>query len=114
MTVYQGFGDTNIGQQIIGDLYSKNVILRSEFQCTITQINYKFYQTKSFIVLCCLHLFNFCTNIFTLLISPRSCRDSISFAYSCFIPESLIYRAKQNRNKQAHTLLDPISHKTLY
>ena len=37
--------------------------------------------------------FNICSHIFTLSISPRSCRSiqSISFAYSCFIPEFLIY-----------------------
>ena len=61
-------------------------------------------KTKSFIVLSCLHFsifvyifqslftfFNICTQIFTLSISPRRCRDSISFAYSCSIPESLLY-----------------------
>ena len=60
------------------------------------QIKYKFYQNKSLIVLCCEHFSIFgyiCSHIFTLSISPRSFRSiqSISFAYSCFIPEFLIY-----------------------
>ena len=53
--VYQGFRDTNIGQHIIEDCTPRILLFRSEFQCLDTQIKYKFYQTKSFIVLYCLN-----------------------------------------------------------
>ena len=102
MYIYQGFRDTNIGQRIIGDLYSKNFTLSIgnsdtvQIQSTDTQIMYKprahsHNKTKSFIVLYCYNFqslftfFNICTQNFTLSISPRS------IAYSCFISESLLY-----------------------
>ena len=77
------------------------LLFRSEIQSTDTQIKYKppivttrlnrlsyfvVYIFQSFFT-----FFNICAQIFTLSISPRSCRDSISFAYSCFFPESLLY-----------------------
>ena len=85
----------------LSEIFNQRIwLFRSEFQCTDTQIKYKFYQTETFIVLqtllftffnLCLH-FSILVHTFLLFsISTRSCRDNTSFAYSCFIPESLIY-----------------------
>ena len=60
VTVYQGFRDTNIGQRIIGDFYSKNFTLSIGISMYRYAKKYTFYQTESFIVLCCLHIFNHC------------------------------------------------------
>ena len=80
--IQQGFGDTNIGQRIIGDLYSKNFTLsigNSKYRyANKVQTAHSLNQTKSFIVLCCLHF-----SIFVLKFVLF--RDSISFVYSCFI-----------------------------
>ena len=97
MTVDQGFRDKNI--------------FRSEFHWADTQIKYKppiVTTSKSLIVICSLnfsifvYIFQYLYTNFTFSISPRSCRDSISLAYSCFIPSSLIYchcsQAKQHLN----------------
>ena len=77
------------------------LLFRLEIQSTYMQIKYKppivttrLKRSSYFVVYIFQSLFiffNICTKIFTLSISPRSCRDSISFAYSCFIPESLLY-----------------------
>ena len=74
------------------------LLFRSEIQSTDTQIKYKppivttrLNLLSYFVVYIFQSLFTFfniCTQIFTL---SRSCRDSISFAYSCFISESLLY-----------------------
>ena len=94
VTVYQGFRDKNIGQWIIGDLYSKNFTLSIgismyRYANKVQTLPNKIIYLTLFTLLT---FFNIYTHIFTLSISPRSWRDSISFVYSCFIPESLIYR----------------------
>ena len=79
--------------------YTPRILLsRSEIQSTDTQIKYKppivttrLNRISYFVVYIFQSLFTFfniCTQIFTL---SRSCRNSISFAYSCFISESLLY-----------------------
>ena len=88
------------------------LLFRLEFQCTDTQIKYKppIVTTRlnyvSFFVVyifqSLLTFFNIFTLNFTLLFSPRSFRDSISFAYSCFIPSSLIYCHWDERYDQLH------------
>ena len=95
VTVQQGFRDTNIGQRIIGDLYSKNFTLsigNSKYRyANKVQTTHSHIKTNSFIVLCCLH-FSIIVHKFLLFRSHReAAEDSISFAYSCFIPESLLY-----------------------
>ena len=77
------------------------LLFRLEFQCTDTQIKYKLpivttrlnhlsYLLFTFFNLCL--LFPIFVHKFLLFWSHRkSCRDSISSAYSCFIPKSLLY-----------------------
>ena len=60
VTVQQGFGDTNIDHELAEICTPRILLFRPEFQCTDTQIKYKFYKTKSFMVLCCFTFFNLC------------------------------------------------------
>ena len=69
----------------------KSLLLQSEIQCTdmqikynLTKLNHSSYFVNIFQSL--FTFFNIHTQIFTPSISPRSCRDSIFFVYSCFIP----------------------------
>ena len=52
------------------------LLFRSKFQCTDTQIKYTFYQTKSFIVLCCLH-FSIFVHTFLLFRSHRGAAEIV-------------------------------------
>ena len=88
------------------------LLFRSEIQSKDTQIKYKppivttrLYRSSYFVVYIFQSLFTFfniCTQIFTL---SRSWRDSISFAYSCFISESLLYYHCSRRSIYIYILL---------
>ena len=52
------------------------LLFRSEFQYTDTQIKYKFYQTQSFIILCCLY-FSIFVHTFLLFPSHRGAAEIV-------------------------------------
>ena len=99
VTVYQGFGDKNIGQRTFRDLYSKNFTLSIGISmyryANNVQPTHSHNKTKSFIVLCCFHFSIFVHyTYFTLWIPPRSCSHSISFA-SCLHSDILSLQVGQ-------------------